>query len=77
MKIPFEHARVPIPIRALHKPADLGDLDMRRHRNGVEHHADAFLHRGVCAGQPARVDPQDPGIARIDADNAEQGLDGR
>ena len=77
MKAPFEHARVPGLIRAVHKLADLGDLDMRRHRDSVEHHADALLHRGVGAGQPARVDAQDPGIARIDADDAEQGLDGR
>lgn len=77
VKILFEHARVPIPIRALHKLADLGDLDMRRHRNGVEHYADALLHRGVGAGQPARIDTQDSGIARIDTDDAEQGLDGR
>ncbi len=77
MKILFEHARIPSPIRALHKLADLDDLDMRRHRNSVEHHADALLHRGVGAGQPARIDTQDSGIARIDTDDAEQGLDGR
>ena len=78
MKILFEHARVPGLIHAWSISLPTSAILICGGIETVfEHHADALLHRGVGTGQPAHIDTQDSGIARIDTDDAKQGLDGR